>query len=61
MEPTSRSSIMALRSVDGSAIESPEEFPLAAILAVPGRAGVLILAPFLGNALGTGIKGGLYK
>lgn len=40
MESTSGSSIMALRSVDGSAIESPEGFPLAAILAAPGGAGV---------------------
>lgn len=40
MESSSGSSIMALRSVDGSAIESPEGFPLVAILAAPGGAGV---------------------
>lgn len=52
MESTSGSSIMALRSVDGSAIESPEGFPLAAILAAPWRRWSLILAPFLEKALG---------
>lgn len=58
---------MALRSVDGPAIESPEGFPLVAILAAPGGARVWLWCLVqkisgvsdIGSALRSGKRGSM--